>query len=376
MVAALVGHLQKQGVYTANDIAVLTPYLGQLRHLKEKLQNSFGIILNDRDIDELAQEDATKDVEPALAADSSRRRISMTKGTLLQAIRLATVDNFQGEEAKVVIISLVRSNDSNNCGFLRTPNRINVLLSRAKHGMYILGNSATASSVPMWQRILEIFRTEGNIGTVLELSCPRHPDTAMQVTEPEDFSRVAPEAGCDLMTAFDRERAALILAREPAEMNARPSALLLFNVTSPYLADITLLGCRAGRTKTRPDIYAESPLSVKFLVAGTTSSLLVISLSMIQDIAARSGAYRRWNAVIIVNQRALNAARGIMKARVIQSITPSALIGAAGALLAAFTRARSSVILANPTRLALLTARCAAFILRAKSSATSLVRLV
>ncbi|CAK1356648.1 unnamed protein product [Cercospora beticola] len=62
-----------------------------------------------------------------------------------------------------------------------------------------------------------------------------------------------------------------------------------------------------------------------------------------------------------------------MKARVIQSITLSALIGAAGALLAAFTRARSSVILANPTRLALLTARCAAFILRAKSSATSLM---
>ncbi|KAF2210305.1 hypothetical protein CERZMDRAFT_18672, partial [Cercospora zeae-maydis SCOH1-5] len=50
-----------------------------------------------------------------------------------------------GEEAKVVIISLVRSNNSNNCGFLRTPNRINILLSRTKYGIYILGNSATAS---------------------------------------------------------------------------------------------------------------------------------------------------------------------------------------------------------------------------------------
>ncbi|KAF2214180.1 hypothetical protein CERZMDRAFT_37555, partial [Cercospora zeae-maydis SCOH1-5] len=52
-----------------------------------------------------------------------------------------------GEEAKVVIISLVRSNNSNNCGFLRTPNRINVLLSRTKYRIYIISNSKTLSAV-------------------------------------------------------------------------------------------------------------------------------------------------------------------------------------------------------------------------------------
>ncbi|GIZ38336.1 hypothetical protein CKM354_000175600 [Cercospora kikuchii] len=199
MVVALVGHLQKQGVYAADDIAVLTPYLGQLRLLRAKLKKSFDIILNDRDVNELAQDDATKDEVVADADDSSIRRPSVTKGTLLQAIRLATVDNFQGEEAKVVIVSLVRSNDSNNCGFLRTPNRINVLLSRAKHGMYMIGNSKTSSTVPMWHNVLEILRSHGNVGPSLELCCPRHPDTPMEVTEPEDFTRVAPEAGCDLM---------------------------------------------------------------------------------------------------------------------------------------------------------------------------------
>jgi hypothetical protein len=40
-----------------------------------------------------------------------------------------------GEEAKVIVVSLVRSNDERKCGFLKTSNRINVLLSRARHGM-------------------------------------------------------------------------------------------------------------------------------------------------------------------------------------------------------------------------------------------------
>lgn len=38
------------------------------------------------------------------------------------------MDNFQGEEAKVVIVSLVRSNENGNVGFLKASNRINVLL--------------------------------------------------------------------------------------------------------------------------------------------------------------------------------------------------------------------------------------------------------
>ncbi|KAH6653536.1 AAA domain-containing protein, partial [Truncatella angustata] len=81
-----------------DDIAVITPYLGQLHQLRRLMQS---------------------------------------------IIRLATVDNFQGEEAKVVVVSLVRSNQQNKCGFLSTPNRINVLLSRAQHGMYLIGNSKT-----------------------------------------------------------------------------------------------------------------------------------------------------------------------------------------------------------------------------------------
>ena len=53
---------------------------------------------------------------------------------------MSTVDNFQGEEADVVIVSLVRSNASGDIGFLKAPQRINVLLSRARSALVLIGN--------------------------------------------------------------------------------------------------------------------------------------------------------------------------------------------------------------------------------------------
>lgn len=196
MVAALVSHLVRQGVYKAADIAVLTPYLGQLRKIRQRLSSSFEITLSDKDLDALEKEGVeTKESNPL------NPRAPVARGTLLQALRVATVDNFQGEEAKVVVVSLVRSNKNRKCGFLRTPNRINVLLSRAKHGMYIIGNAQTSQHVPVWAQVLEQLEADGNLGGGLELQCPRHKDTPMRVTKPEDFLQYAPEAGCNLRCA-------------------------------------------------------------------------------------------------------------------------------------------------------------------------------
>ena len=205
MVFALVRHLVRQGVYRPSDIAVLSPYLGQLRKLRRSLSSFAEVIINDRDIDEMALNGDDDDDEEAQGAPSgvtkARQppRLGVHKSTLLQALRLATVDNFQGEEAKVVIISLTRSNKDHRCGFLRTSNRINVLLSRAQHGMYIIGNSETSAHIPMWGDVLEMLNKDGNVGPHLELCCPRHPETPLQITTPDDFSTVSPEAGCDLL---------------------------------------------------------------------------------------------------------------------------------------------------------------------------------
>ncbi|RYP53103.1 hypothetical protein DL768_001880 [Monosporascus sp. mg162] len=141
MIIALVQHLVRQGEYGPDDIAVITPYLGQLFRLRRRMDNLFEISVGDRDLEELelhAARESGDQTESDIPARAPAR-----KTTLLKSIRLATVDNFQGEEAKVIVISLVRSNDKANCGFLRTSNRINVLLSRARHGMYLIGNSKT-----------------------------------------------------------------------------------------------------------------------------------------------------------------------------------------------------------------------------------------
>ena len=193
MTAALVSHLVYQGIYRNEDIAVLTPYLGQLQKLKQRLRSSFAIVVGDRDLEDL---DA-KGLEDDNGVETSATVGSIRKTTLLNALRIATVDNFQGEEAKVIIISLVRSNDERKCGFLKTSNRINVLLSRARHGMYVIGNAHTARCVPMWDKVITILENDGNIGKTLGLCCPRHKETPIEVSEPDDFSILSPEGGCD-----------------------------------------------------------------------------------------------------------------------------------------------------------------------------------
>lgn len=55
-------------------------------------------------------------------------------------IDIRSIDSSQGMESDIVIISLVKSNKKNKLGFLKNPNRMCVMLSRAKHNLYIIGN--------------------------------------------------------------------------------------------------------------------------------------------------------------------------------------------------------------------------------------------
>ncbi|KAI0880453.1 P-loop containing nucleoside triphosphate hydrolase protein [Annulohypoxylon maeteangense] len=184
MICAFVSHLVRQGVYGHDDIAVITPYLGQLHRLRHRLQESFEVVMEDEDLEDLQKE-------------GFEEAPSVYKQDLGSCVRLATVDTFQGEEAKIVIISLVRSNPDWQCGFMKSTNRINVTLSRAKHGMYIFGDSNTYGAAPMWSHIISILKSTGNLGTSLPLQCPRHKDTLIEISGLEDFDRLSPEGGCD-----------------------------------------------------------------------------------------------------------------------------------------------------------------------------------
>ncbi|KAK7999443.1 hypothetical protein PG990_012043 [Apiospora arundinis] len=194
MTVALVQHLVRQGVYGADDIAVLTPYLGQLHRLRHRMKHLVEISLGDKDTEELISLEAD---DGGIQMDFNSQPPPASKMSLLKSVRLATVDNFQGEEAKVVVISLVRSNEDQRCGFLSTSNRVNVLLSRAKHGMYILGNSETYGNVGMWAQVIDILRAKDNIGNQLELECPRHPDSSLLVSQADHFLQHSPEGGCN-----------------------------------------------------------------------------------------------------------------------------------------------------------------------------------
>ncbi|KAK4118095.1 P-loop containing nucleoside triphosphate hydrolase protein [Parathielavia appendiculata] len=202
LAAALVRHLVRQGEYSSTDIALLTPYTGQLQKLRAALSKDFEVFLSDRDLETLAKEsfetNSSHEESPATDSPPAKKQKVIEKKTLLKTIRLATVDNFQGEEAKVIVVSLVRSNNISKIGFLRIENRINVLLSRAQHGMYLIGNAKTYRNVPMWADVLQQLNARQAVGSSIALACPRHPDTPIMCSTPEDFVLRSPEGGCTL----------------------------------------------------------------------------------------------------------------------------------------------------------------------------------
>lgn len=66
-----------------------------------------------------------------------------------------TVDGFQGQERDIILISLVRSNDGGDIGFLRDLRRMNVAITRAHMKLIILGSSETMTSHPFYKKLYE-----------------------------------------------------------------------------------------------------------------------------------------------------------------------------------------------------------------------------
>lgn len=70
-------------------------------------------------------------------------------------ITIDTVDGFQGQERDIIYISLVRSNENNEIGFLNDIRRMNVALTRAKKKLVIIGDSATISENKFYSEFLD-----------------------------------------------------------------------------------------------------------------------------------------------------------------------------------------------------------------------------
>lgn len=104
VVKRIIKDLLAAGDLKSDDIGVVTPYKAQVKLLKEEMQNS----------------------------------------SLQVSVR--TVDGFQGQERELVVFSAVRCNDGGHLGFLDDDKRMNVLLTRARRGLIVIGNKKTLKS--------------------------------------------------------------------------------------------------------------------------------------------------------------------------------------------------------------------------------------
>ena len=147
-------YLLQQG-YGRHQITILTMYIGQLLLLQEKMpRNQF------------------------------------------EGIKICTVDNFQGEENDIILLSLVRSNLEGRIGFLSESNRICVALSRARKGFYCIGNlNMLRRQCQVWQGICNDLDATKAIGDTFELTCQRH-ENMTSVRNPGDFPKFG---GCSRM---------------------------------------------------------------------------------------------------------------------------------------------------------------------------------
>lgn len=89
--------------------------------------------------------------------------------------KVVTVDSYQGEENNIVLLSLVRNNNTGNIGFLASMNRACVALSRARLGFYLFGFAGMlAERVDEWKNILVLMLQAERIGNTLPVTCKNH----------------------------------------------------------------------------------------------------------------------------------------------------------------------------------------------------------
>jgi superfamily I DNA and/or RNA helicase len=93
MVLALVQHLSRQGAYQKGDIAVITPYLGQLRKLRQKFSAVTELVIGEKDMETIELAEAQEGEEEDIMQPPSGQVVR--RGQLIEGLRLATVDNFQ-----------------------------------------------------------------------------------------------------------------------------------------------------------------------------------------------------------------------------------------------------------------------------------------
>lgn len=122
---------EKIDCFKGQSIGVISPYRAQIKELNDALKN----------------EEAFQELQ----------------------LQVNTIDSFQGQERDVIIISLVRSNDDNQIGFLKDYRRMNVAITRAKKLLIVVGDSATIGSDSFYNQFLSYCDDHGQYRTAWEM---------------------------------------------------------------------------------------------------------------------------------------------------------------------------------------------------------------
>jgi ATP-dependent RNA/DNA helicase IGHMBP2 len=112
----------------------------------------------------------TESIDPYKAAFISpyAGQVAAAKEVLPAGMRISTIDSFQGQEKEIVILSLVRSNDDGDIGFLKDYRRMNVAITRAKDQLFVIGDSATIGADNFYHSFLTYIEQNGSYRTVWE----------------------------------------------------------------------------------------------------------------------------------------------------------------------------------------------------------------
>lgn len=137
-----------------------------LIHRIEKLVEEIGV-------DEWFQRGITMGIITPYRAQVDALHKMAEASTLLDSlhrlITINTVDSFQGQERDVIGISFVRSNDSQEVGFLSDIRRTNVAMTRAKKKLIMIGDSATLGSHPFYVALLDYVQSREFYKSVFEI---------------------------------------------------------------------------------------------------------------------------------------------------------------------------------------------------------------
>lgn len=109
-------------------------------------------------------------------------------------------DSYQGEESEIVVASLTRSNGNGDIGFMAAPQRLNVLLSRARNGLILIGNAETFTksrkASKVWVPFITQLKDAGQFYSGLPVKCENHPKETALLKTKEDFDMKCHDGGC------------------------------------------------------------------------------------------------------------------------------------------------------------------------------------